>query len=205
MAKKFYGVKEGKVPGVYSEWSKVQEQINGYSGASYKGFSTEEEARIFVFGECTTTKVDTSSIKKEPFREDVLIYTDGSFINEKVGFGIVVVKDNSPIIKDCGRFIGREEDIAQRNVAGEIYAMIRAIQLVKANEFNNICFCYDYEGIRKWITGEWKAKNQLTQRYVEYFNKYMNGIEYEFKHIPAHSGEQFNEEADRLAKLGSTL
>ncbi|MDE7310879.1 MAG: viroplasmin family protein [Eubacterium sp.] len=48
MAKKFYVVKIGKIPGVYETWAECQNQINGFAGAVYKGFTTEEEAIAFV-------------------------------------------------------------------------------------------------------------------------------------------------------------
>ena len=50
MAKKFYAVKIGKTPGVYETWAECQNQINGFFGAVYKGFSTKEDAMAFVNG-----------------------------------------------------------------------------------------------------------------------------------------------------------
>ena len=44
---KFYAVKEGKKPGIYHTWDECKEQVNGYSGAVYKSFSNEEEAKAF--------------------------------------------------------------------------------------------------------------------------------------------------------------
>lgn len=53
---KYYGVKEGRVPGVYTTWAECEAQIKGYSGADYKKFNNEEDARLFVFGVCETVK-----------------------------------------------------------------------------------------------------------------------------------------------------
>ena len=39
-----YVVYKGKVLGVYKEWSECQAQVNGVSGASYKGFENKQEA-----------------------------------------------------------------------------------------------------------------------------------------------------------------
>ena len=44
MAKKFYAVKKGVKPGIYESWNDCQSQINGYSGAVYKSFTTYDEA-----------------------------------------------------------------------------------------------------------------------------------------------------------------
>jgi len=45
---RFYAVQRGRVPGVYSDWAKAQEQIRGFSRPKYKKFSTREEAEEFV-------------------------------------------------------------------------------------------------------------------------------------------------------------
>lgn len=42
--KKFYVVWKGVNPGVYASWTECQLQIQGYKGAIYKSFDTEEEA-----------------------------------------------------------------------------------------------------------------------------------------------------------------
>lgn len=41
---KYYTVWVGEEPGVYDSWLECQRQINGYPGARYKSFSTQEEA-----------------------------------------------------------------------------------------------------------------------------------------------------------------
>jgi len=42
---KYYVVWKGVEPGVYASWKECQRQINGYAGAIYKSFTTEDEAR----------------------------------------------------------------------------------------------------------------------------------------------------------------
>ena len=45
MAKKFYVVWVGRIPGVYASWGECKEQVEGFTGAKYKSFSTELEAQ----------------------------------------------------------------------------------------------------------------------------------------------------------------
>ena len=59
---------------------------------------------------------------------------------------------------------------------------------------------YDYEGIKKWASGEWKANKALTKFYSEYIAAAKNVIKIEFEHVKAHTGIDGNEEADCLAK-----
>lgn len=51
---KYYAVKEGRVPGVYTTWAECEAQVKGYPGADYKKFNNEEDARLFVYGVCET-------------------------------------------------------------------------------------------------------------------------------------------------------
>ena len=51
MAKqKFYAVKKGKNIGVYNTWDECKKQVNGFSGAEYKSFSTFQEAKEYIDG-----------------------------------------------------------------------------------------------------------------------------------------------------------
>ena len=44
---RFYAVKQGRIPGVYSNWSDCEAQVKGYRGALYKSFNNEEDAKKF--------------------------------------------------------------------------------------------------------------------------------------------------------------
>ncbi|KAF1810243.1 ribonuclease H-like protein [Eremomyces bilateralis CBS 781.70] len=45
---KFYGVQNGRVPGVYTDWPTVQAQITGWTKPKQKVFATRAEAEAFV-------------------------------------------------------------------------------------------------------------------------------------------------------------
>lgn len=208
--KKYYGVKKGITIGVFDTWNECQSQIKGFSGAEYKGFSTREEAEAFVYGKVSSTDSISDEVvntSDEDYSEYIEVYVDGSFSEDlkAIGYGIVFVSNDEAIFKDCGRVV--TNDLTERNVTGEIYATIRTIQMCIANGYKKIILCYDYQGLEYWANGSWKAKKPLTQRYVEYYNKYTKekGLNIVFKHTPAHTGIKWNEEADRLAKLGCKL
>jgi viroplasmin and RNaseH domain-containing protein len=46
--RKFYAVAKGRNTGVYSTWTECAAQVNGYKGAMFKSFQTENEAINFV-------------------------------------------------------------------------------------------------------------------------------------------------------------
>lgn len=48
MGKWYYAVANGRNTGIYENWSDCQQQVNGYSGAKYKKFSSVEAAQDFL-------------------------------------------------------------------------------------------------------------------------------------------------------------
>jgi len=48
VSKKFYAVKIGKNPGIYTTWDECKEQVNKFPGSIYKSFKTLEEAEKFA-------------------------------------------------------------------------------------------------------------------------------------------------------------
>ena len=45
---KYYAVKEGRVPGVYTTWAECEAQVKGYPGADYTG-NTGSQGRVCVY------------------------------------------------------------------------------------------------------------------------------------------------------------
>jgi len=68
MAGKFYAVKKGKVPGIYTSWDACKSMVHGFPGAVYKGFATRAEAEQFL--------EEKKEEQKEP---ENYAFVDGSF------------------------------------------------------------------------------------------------------------------------------
>ena len=47
---KYYAVAKGRKTGVYTTWGECETQVKGFSGAVYKSFATETEAKRFMSG-----------------------------------------------------------------------------------------------------------------------------------------------------------
>lgn len=45
---KYYAVKVGRVPGIYTTWPEAQAQVNGFPGPIFKSFGTLQEAQAFL-------------------------------------------------------------------------------------------------------------------------------------------------------------
>lgn len=207
--KKIYAVKKGRNVGIFNTWAECSSSVKGFSGAQYKGFSTMDEAEQYLYG----TRADVTKDKQE--EEDchegqVVAYVDGSFDDGagRYGFGCVLLLPNGEIVRKSGN--GNDPDaISSRNVAGEILGAVCAVKWCASNGYKALKICYDYMGIEMWAVGEWKSKKKLTMEYAGLMEEYGKKINISFKKIAAHTGNKYNEEADRLAgdavKSGSKL
>lgn len=97
---------------------------------------------------------------------------------------------------------GKDTELSKmRNVAGEILGASDAIQTALKLGMGWLTIYYDYEGIEKWATGKWRAKKKGTMDYMALTKSATkSGLKLYFKHVKAHSGVPFNEEADNIAK-----
>ena len=49
-SKKIYAVKNGRTAGLFYDWDSCKAQVDGYAGAQYKSFTTEEAAKAYLAG-----------------------------------------------------------------------------------------------------------------------------------------------------------
>ncbi|KAL7276050.1 hypothetical protein RUND412_000994 [Rhizina undulata] len=63
---KFYGVRNGKVPGVYTDWASAEKQVVGWQKPKVRCFATREEAEAFVNSPGSTVTGATEERKKHP-------------------------------------------------------------------------------------------------------------------------------------------
>lgn len=193
----FYAVRKGRKLGVFLSWSECEEQVKGFSGAEFKKFDSLVEAEAFA-GKTLDEDIESEN--------GPIFYVDGSFNNRtnRAGYGLVLLKDNKVIIKDLGTTHPHEITSLQ-NVLGEIKGAIKATDIAIANDYKNITIVYDYFGIEKWAKGQWGAKNEVTKYYQKVMKERMKYIKINFQKVKSHSNNKWNDEADRLAKIGSGI
>ncbi len=195
--KKVYAVRKGKMTGLFYSWSECEESVSGYPGVEFKGFDSENEANAYLKNGQGKKQPDS----REPVSDGLVAYVDGSFSekNGRYAFGCVIITPDGKTVRKSGSG-NNPESLAIRNVAGEMLGAMFAVKWAVKNGYDNIELRYDYEGIAKWALGEWKAKNTLTQKYSEFMKEQQAVIRIKFQKVKAHSGDYYNDEADRLAK-----
>jgi len=197
---KFYAVAKGKSGEglILNSWEDCKKEVMGVKGAIYKSFASKEEAKEFL-NLHNNGKTDSN---EEDLNSDMLyIYVDGSFMEARgnYSFGLVAVKNGEVLHKDKG--IGHEEhNRALRNVAGEVLGAMKAVEYALNNDYKEVTICFDYQGIESWALGTWQRNRELTKHYHHYMKEKMKKLKIYFKKIKGHSGDKYNDLADKLAK-----
>lgn len=187
---KYYAVKKGHKPGIYTSWDECKKQVEKFSGAVYKSFTSLEDAKNFI------------KLEEEKIVDYGLIaYVDGSYNikTKEYGYGCILI-EGQKVIKELSGKGDKEALVSMRNVAGEILGSLAAMKFALENGYPGVCIYYDYEGIEKWANGLWRANKIGTQNYQKLVNEYRKKINISFIKVLAHSGDFFNERADKLAK-----
>lgn len=198
---KYYAVAVGRVPGIYTNWPEAQKQVMKFKNAKYKSFATKQEAEAFLNG----TKAEVVIVPKDALQ----IYVDGSFNKQTktYGSGWLVVQNGK--ILDEGSFRGDakgEVDYSSSfQVPGEVFGSLKAMEWALDNGYSEVYIAYDYMGIEAWATGQWQARSEIAKRYVKELEPIKEKLTIHFVKIAAHTGEEFNERADYLAKKAVCL
>ncbi|WCF11616.1 ribonuclease H family protein (plasmid) [Paenibacillus thiaminolyticus] len=205
---KFYAIKKGKDPItqasvsgiILTDWNEAKLYVTGVPGAEYKSFISEDQAQAFLQIEKGTV---ISSFKMQP---DILYaYVDGSF-NEAIpnySFGLCCVQNEKVIHIDKG--LGKKPDaVEMRQIGGELLGAINSLLYAKSKNFKQVVILHDYIGVANHATGTWKRSNDLSKSYHDWMQNFFNtnpNIKVNFIKVDAHTGDDYNEIADGLAKI----
>lgn len=128
------------------------------------------------------------------------IYVDGSYIDDALGYGVVVLKDGKTVTELYGPVMDNTLQ-GMRQVGGELQAVYESLSWCQANGVQEVSIFYDYVGIEKWATGGWNAKKPATRAYAKSLQDCP--VTVHWHKVESHSGDRWNDHADQLAKLGA--
>ncbi|NMA74722.1 MAG: reverse transcriptase-like protein [Bacteroidales bacterium] len=195
---KVYAVKKGHQTGIFDNWADCQVATKGFSGPEFKSFTTREEAEAYL----EDRDVWVEQVAKDNGEGYLVAFTDGSYDKDlkRYSYGVEFIKPDGSEDDICGYGSNREY-IDSNNIIGEIFGVINALDWAISNEYEKIKIYHDYEGLSKWISGEWSANSKVAKMYTKLYElKFKDFLEVQFKKVPGHSNVIYNEKADQLAK-----
>ena len=180
---KYYAVKKGVQPGIYTSWEECEKQVKGYSEAEYQRFYSLADAEEFL---------GTSTLLY-----GLHIFVDGCYSDKKkvASYGYVAVKDNN-IIHEASGIMDKYTDT--RDVSGELKATVEAINWAIKQGYSKVYIHYDLEGVAAWATGKWNAKTNISRLYVDYIARIKDRIKLLFIKLTSHSSYKHIDVADEL-------
>lgn len=218
MKKKYYAVKKGVIPGIYSSWRETEQQVKGFSGAVYKGFATLQEAKEWYEGQepqfqskakFRRTASPQGRQLPELGENEIHVYTDGGCQNNPGpgGYGVVIIaKEGLRELSEGYRLTtnNRMELLACIIALEEVQDRSESVQLYSDSSYvvNGI----EKGWAKKWSRNGWKKSDgkavlnkDLWQRLI---NLTVNGNVH-FNWVKGHAGNPLNERCDRLAVQAS--
>jgi ribonuclease HI len=214
--KKFYAVKVGRKPGIYTEWygpNGAKVQVEGFLGANYKGFLTEEEANAFMRSSHIVKKhrpkPAVSVSKSEVPGHRVLIYTDGSCIYNPGpgGYGVVILKGKSRTELSGGYR-------STTNNRMELMACIYGLKALKKSSSVTVYSDSQYvvNGInkgwaKKWQANNWIKKDKTPAQNPDLWEKLLflcQEHDVEFRWVKGHAETIENLRCDELANRAAS-
>jgi len=198
---KFYAIRKGRRPGVYTTWPACEVQVKGFPGAVYKAFSTKAQAQAFM-AESLPSSTSAPLADALPSTDAIRIWVDGSCLeNSKgslhFGWAYVVLDGDQELHRASGHDVPAEAH-PHRNVAGEIQAVLQALTWCRKRGISVATVHFDYQGLASWVEGSWKTRTAFTQAYAERVRAM--GMTLTWHKVQAHSGEKYNELVDQLAR-----
>lgn len=207
MKNKVYAVKQGRKTGLFSTWNECEKQVKGYTGAKFKSFATEQEARSWLEGSTLATE-KKSNVSSES-TADYTIYTDGSCLRNPDGPGgwaAVILKNAS---KEITELHGGAPSTTNNRM--EMSAAVAALSHIESSssvalytDSQYLKNAFTKHWIHNWKRNGWKTstgdnvKNKdLWLELDALFQKH----QVDFHWVKGHVGITENERCDQLAKM----
>ena len=218
----YYAIRTALGEDIFDSWDAcVKFRDLAPSNARFKKFATLEAAKAYLASpqsivpstpkrKCVRQHAADPCDVEEPTKKPVpnygwkcsyvVAYTDGSFNADTGywGYGAVLQDKNG---RELATYSGNGTAYASsRNVTGEIYGAVRAIEAAVQQGCESILVKHDYEGVGFWADGKWKTNLTLTVWYKARIAELRKKIKITFERVPGHQGTTGNERADELAK-----
>ena len=211
---KYYAVAKGIKTGIFTSWDEAKQYVLKFPGAIYKSFTDEEEAIQFLnMNGCPTDNIKAQNkddIKNCSLSHREKIYTDGSCVDAVGGYGYVYLKNEINHEEYCGKVLELNEENKCTNQIAELYAIYKSLEncpfdkidLYTDSKYSIGCLT---EWWFRWEKNGWKNSKRedvANQGLIKRILIILRHKDVKFYHVYGHTGNKWNELADKLANEG---
>ncbi|MCM1145161.1 MAG: viroplasmin family protein [Blautia sp.] len=191
--KKYYAIRKGLTPGIYTSWEECQQNIKGVSGAEYKSFSTREDAETYLHN------IDFN--EKGNITSEAIAYVDGCFneVTNEYSYGVIIFYNGRE--EHLSRKFNGSNLITMKNVVGGIEGTKKVMEFCIDNQIKSVKIFYINEDIEKWHTGVCEANQPDIIGYKEYYNSIKDRLKIAFEQVNKDGRGIYIDLANSLAKV----
>ncbi len=195
--KKFYAVRKGLTPGIYESWKECWNNVENISGAEYKSFTNEEDAKAYLQG-------NNKSVLPVINDDNVAVaYIGGSYTGKtnKIGYAATIVeKDKETDIYWRAHFKSHP-DVKLHAGLGELKAVLKVVEFCEQNNIKTVTIYYGNQ-----IVIYQQHKNvgddgfELFKTYYDVIHS--TKVNVVFDKLPSYEKHHYKERAEKNAKAG---
>jgi ribonuclease HI len=211
--KKYYAVARGRMPGIYDAWfgpGAAEEQVRGYAGARYKGFSSKAEAREWmknpIVPKKTTGKGHTAIARGTDTVPPgtTVMYTDGGCRGNpgNGGYGVIIIDGENRMELSQGFRLTTNNRMEMMACLVGLTVLEKPSDVVIHSDSSYVVNGIEKGWARKWRANDWmRTKNDPAEN-VDLWARLLELCHIHrvrFVWVRGHAGDPENERCDELA------
>jgi ribonuclease HI len=211
--KKYYAVLNGRTPGIYTNWfgpGGAEEQIRGYAGSRYKGFSTLTEAKQWLENPVSlkntfrSNRTDTAHGADMATPGAVIIYTDGGCRGNPGpgGYGAVIIDGKKRIELSRGFRLSTNNRMELMACIAALETLKKPADVVLYSDSRYVVNGIDKGWAQKWRDNNWMRTKKDHAENVDLWAQLLELCDLHrvrFVWVRGHAGNRENERCDELA------
>lgn len=113
--------------------------------------------------------------------KELIVAIAGVWDGSEATWGFVTNEFREGEDMGCVSIARGEAPANAQHVGAELKAVMAAVLWGKQNGYSSFVFYHSYEGVEKWVTGEWKANKPLPIAYRQWMKmQHEKGLEFAF-------------------------
>lgn len=184
MANKFYTVRKGRKPGVYSTWAECEAQVKGFKGAEFKSFESKSIAEhALIHGWNIGAKPEKTSGSQEKGLAEPLDYIKESISVDAACSGNPGEMEYQGVDTETGEqlFSSRVYPVGTNNL-GEFLAVVHALRYLHEKGSDMPVYSDSVSAIA-WVRNRHVKTNLVRKRETEALWQHIDlAIEWLYKH-----------------------